>query len=82
MFTQILDPMGNLFFTWLEALIPVGVLLILALSPGRDGRCACLGPAAFPWCCAHGPPTTGMTQGVRYCWMATSTPSTTVSTML
>jgi lactate permease len=29
MFTQILDPMGNLFVTWLVALIPVVVLLVL-----------------------------------------------------
>jgi lactate permease len=29
MFTQVLDPMGNLFATWLVALIPVVVLLIL-----------------------------------------------------
>ncbi len=29
MFAQILDPMGNLFVTWLVALIPVVVLLIL-----------------------------------------------------
>jgi lactate permease len=29
MFTQILDPMGNLFVTWIVALIPVIVLLVL-----------------------------------------------------
>jgi lactate permease len=29
MFTQILDPVGNLFITWIIALIPVAVLLIL-----------------------------------------------------
>jgi lactate permease len=29
MFTQILDPIGNLFFTWLVALIPVVLLLFL-----------------------------------------------------
>ena len=29
MFTQILDPTGNLFLTWLVALIPVVVLLVL-----------------------------------------------------
>jgi lactate permease len=29
MFTQILDPTGNLFATWLIALIPVVALLIL-----------------------------------------------------
>jgi lactate permease len=29
MFTQILDPLGNLFFTWLVALIPVVLLLVL-----------------------------------------------------
>ena len=32
--------------------------------------------------CAQGPPTTGMTQGMTYCWMATSTPRKMVSTML
>src|SRR6202035_284098 len=29
MFTQILDPLGNLFVTWLVALIPVVLLLVL-----------------------------------------------------
>ncbi len=29
MFTQILDPTGNLFLTWLVALIPVALLLFL-----------------------------------------------------
>ena len=29
MFTQILDPAGNLFITWIIALIPVAVLLVL-----------------------------------------------------
>jgi len=29
MFTQILDPVGNLFVTWIIALIPVALLLIL-----------------------------------------------------
>jgi lactate permease len=29
MFTQILDPVGNLFITWIIALIPVAVLLVL-----------------------------------------------------
>ena len=29
MFTQILDPTGNLFLTWLVALIPVVLLLFL-----------------------------------------------------
>ena len=29
MFTQILDPTGNLFLTWIVALIPVVVLLVL-----------------------------------------------------
>ena len=29
MFTQILDPLGNLFLTWLVALIPVVLLLVL-----------------------------------------------------
>jgi lactate permease len=29
MFTQILDPMGNLFVTWIVALIPVIALLVL-----------------------------------------------------
>ncbi|MGA2941182.1 MAG: L-lactate permease, partial [Xanthobacteraceae bacterium] len=29
MFTQILDPTGNLFLTWLVALIPVVLLLVL-----------------------------------------------------
>lgn len=29
MFTQILDPTGNLFATWIVSLIPVAVLLIL-----------------------------------------------------
>jgi lactate permease len=29
MFTQILDPTGNLFVTWLVALIPVALLLFL-----------------------------------------------------
>src|SRR5579872_7145331 len=29
MFTQILDPTGNLFLTWIVAMIPVALLLIL-----------------------------------------------------
>jgi lactate permease len=29
MFTQVLDPTGNLFTTWIVALIPVVALLIL-----------------------------------------------------
>ncbi len=29
MFNQILDPTGNLFLTWLVALIPVALLLVL-----------------------------------------------------
>jgi lactate permease len=29
MFTQILDPTGNLFITWIAALIPVVILLVL-----------------------------------------------------
>src|ERR1700761_8531580 len=29
MFTQLLDPFGNLFLTWLVALIPVVLLLVL-----------------------------------------------------
>ena len=29
MFTQILDPIGNLFVTWLVAMVPVVLLLVL-----------------------------------------------------
>ncbi len=29
MFNQILDPTGNLFLTWLVALVPVALLLVL-----------------------------------------------------
>ena len=35
MFTQILDPTGNLFLTWVVAMIPVVLLLFLLAA------CAC-----------------------------------------
>ena len=43
MFTQILDPTGNLFLTWLVALIPVVLLLFLLaglrMSAAADESC-------------------------------------------